>query len=72
MVNNFKQIKELLEFESEDDFYHLQILKRKKEYPELGSNSATIKTYYLKSFMLSRMYNTKGKSENTIKLNMRA
>jgi hypothetical protein len=49
MVNNFKQIKELLEFESEDDFYHLQILKRKKENPELGSNSATIKTYYLKS-----------------------
>jgi hypothetical protein len=49
MTNNFKQIRELLKFESEDDFYHLQILKRKKENPELGSNSATIKTYYIRS-----------------------
>ena len=36
-------------FESEDDFYHLQILKRKKEHEDLGSNSLVIKTYYIRS-----------------------
>ena len=49
MVNNLDIIKGLLSFESEDDFYHLQIIKRKKEHPELGSNSHIIKTYYIKS-----------------------
>lgn len=49
MINNFEQIKGLLEFDSGDDFYHLQILKRKKENPELGSNSYVVKTYYVTS-----------------------
>lgn len=49
MTDNFEQIMKLLKFESEDDFYHLQILKRKKEHPELGSNSQVIKTYYIRS-----------------------
>ncbi len=49
MINNFEQIKGLLEFDSNDDFYHLQILKRKKENPELGSNSYCVKTYYVTS-----------------------
>lgn len=48
-VNNFQRIKELLVFDSEDDFYHLQVLKRKKEHPELGSNSYVVKTYYIGS-----------------------
>lgn len=49
MINNFEKIKELLDFRSEDEFYHLQILKRKKEHPELGSNSVVVKTYYISS-----------------------
>ncbi len=49
MTNNFKQIQKLLKFRSEDDFYHLQIIKRKKDHPEIGSNSLVIKTYYIKS-----------------------
>jgi hypothetical protein len=49
MVNNFEQIKKMLNFASEDDFYHLQILKRKKEHPDLGSNSYVVKTYYVSS-----------------------
>ena len=49
MVNNFEQIKKMLTFASEDDFYHLQIIKRKKEHPELGSNSYVVKTYYISS-----------------------
>ena len=42
-------ITDLLVFESEDDFYFLQILQRKKENSELGSNSRVIKNYYIKS-----------------------
>lgn len=49
MINNFEQIKQLLQFDSEDDFYHLQILSRKKDNPEIGSNSYCIKTYYIRS-----------------------
>lgn len=48
MVNNFEQIKGLLSFPSDDIFYFCQILKRKKEHPELGSNSYVVKTYYIK------------------------
>ena len=49
MTNNFQQIQKLLKFRSEDDFYHLQIIKRKKDHPEIGSTSLIIKTYYIKS-----------------------
>lgn len=49
MIDNFDQINKLLEFDSEDDFYFCQIMKRKKEHPEIGSNSIVIKTYYIKS-----------------------
>jgi len=48
MIDNFEQIKNLLEFRLDDDFYHCQIIKRKKEHPELGSNSYIVKTYYIK------------------------
>lgn len=49
MINNINIIKPLLNFESEDDFYYLQILQRKKENVELGRNSRVIKNYYIKS-----------------------
>ncbi len=48
-VDNIDKIKPFLKFESEDDFYYLQILQRKKENPQLGSNSRVIKNYYIKS-----------------------
>lgn len=49
MVDNVNIILPLLKFESEDDFYYLQILQRKKENPQLGSNSRVIKNYYIRS-----------------------
>lgn len=49
MTNNLEIIKPLLLFESEDDFYFLQILQRKKENDELGSNSRVIKNYSITS-----------------------
>jgi hypothetical protein len=52
MVDNFNQIKNYLVFDSEDDFYHLQIIKRKKDNPGLtgrNNNARCMKTYYVTS-----------------------
>jgi hypothetical protein len=49
MINNIQLILPFLKFESKDDFYYLQILQRKKENPQLGSNSRVIKNYYITS-----------------------
>lgn len=49
MLDNFELIKPLLQFPSEDIFFFAQILKRKKENPEIGSNSYVVKTYFIKS-----------------------
>lgn len=49
MIDNLKILLPFITFESEDDFYYLQILQRKKENPQLGSNSRVIKNYYINS-----------------------
>lgn len=49
MVNNLELVKPLLKFESEDDFYFIQVLQRKKENPHIGSNSRVIKEYFVGS-----------------------
>ena len=57
MVDNFKLIRDYLKFESEDDFYFLQILQRKKDGPGLNgikvtgtnNNSRAIKSYCISS-----------------------
>jgi hypothetical protein len=54
-VNNFKQIRDLLEFRNNDDFYFLQILQRKKDHKEgqkvngTNNNSRLVKAYFIKS-----------------------
>ena len=48
-MDNIEKILPFLQFDSEDDFYFLQILQRKKENPQLGSNSRVIKNYYITS-----------------------
>ena len=49
MIDNFDKIKEFLTFDDKDVFYHVQILKRKKENPDLGSDSYVVKSYYISS-----------------------
>lgn len=57
-IDVFDKIKPFLKFESEDDFYFLQILQRKKENPQLGSNSRVIKNYYIRNIeYLENKYN---------------
>jgi hypothetical protein len=48
MTNNFEQIKKMLKFEK-DYFYFIQIIQRKKEIPELGSNNRIIRSYMISS-----------------------
>ena len=48
-IDNFDLIQNILEFRNEDDFYFLQIIKRKKEHPELGSNNYVLRTYCIRS-----------------------
>jgi hypothetical protein len=48
MINNFEQIKSMLKFD-EDYFYFIQIIQRKKEIPELGSNNRIIRSYMISS-----------------------
>lgn len=53
MIDNIEIIKPLLNFENEGDFYHLMILKRKKDQPEGERDNhqsvRTIKTYCIDS-----------------------
>jgi hypothetical protein len=47
VIDNFEKLNKLLTFETEDDFYMLQILKRRKENPDMDKNSVALKTVYL-------------------------
>ena len=53
MIDNLNQIKELLNFDNEGDFYMLYVLKRKKDQPEGERDNhqsvRTIKTYCIES-----------------------
>jgi hypothetical protein len=46
MIDNLEQIEKMLEFSSET-FYHVQVIKRRKENAGMKSNSITVKTYYI-------------------------
>lgn len=49
MVNNFELIKNYLTFPTENSFYMLQLIKRKKENPDMSKNNEVIHTYYIYS-----------------------
>lgn len=49
MINNFDQILKLMDFRSDDDFYFLQIIKRKKEHPDLPKSVIIMHVFYIKS-----------------------
>ena len=48
-INNLDLIKPFLKWTDPNDFYFVQILRRKKENPDNTSNSQTIKTYCVHS-----------------------
>ena len=47
MIDNFKLIKPLLTFPNDDVYYHLQILRRGKDHPELAAANRMIKAYFI-------------------------
>ena len=47
MIDNFGLIKPLLEFPNDDIYYHLQILRRGKDHPELPAANRMIKAYFI-------------------------
>jgi len=50
MVNNIDRIGEMIGFEDEFDFYFLQILKRRKDNPDLKRDMVVIANYHIESF----------------------
>lgn len=48
-INVLEDIKQFMVFRTDDDFFHLQVIKRKKENPDLGRNSVVLKTHYITS-----------------------
>lgn len=47
MIDNFELIKSLLTFPNNDIYYHLQILRRGKDHPELPAANRMIKAYFI-------------------------
>jgi hypothetical protein len=48
-MDNFEQIRDLLDFSIPGTFYFLQILKRRKDNPDLGKDMVHIADYYIDS-----------------------
>ena len=46
MVNNLELIKTLIDFPDEDTFYKVEVIIRRKDNPDLSSNTKLVKTYY--------------------------
>jgi hypothetical protein len=49
MENNSAKIGTMMSFTDKDDFYFIQILKRRKDNPDLGVDMEVINTYYIES-----------------------
>ena len=47
MVDNFNLIKTLLEFPNDDIYYHLQIIRRGKDNPDMSGANRVIKSYFI-------------------------
>lgn len=56
-INNIEKLIPLIKFGNPDTFYHIQILMRKKENKDVGSNSYLIKSYYINNeqYLRSKM-----------------
>lgn len=49
MINNLERLRPLLDFPSEDTFYIVEIIQRKKDNPDIDRNMNIIKTYFVNS-----------------------
>lgn len=56
MLNNFDRMKSFLQFDSEDDFYFMQLIQRRKENPKMNKNSRALKSYAIRSMEQMELY----------------
>jgi hypothetical protein len=49
MIDNLELLKPFLTFDTEDDFYYLQILQRKKDNPDITKNTKVIQNYFIRN-----------------------
>ena len=49
MINNFDQIRTIMEFPDKNSFYFLQVLKRRKDNPDLDKDMKHLSDYYIYS-----------------------
>lgn len=49
MIKNFSQIREMLDFSDPLGFYFLQLLKRRKDNPDMGRDMIPLRDYYITS-----------------------
>lgn len=57
-INNISLIKPFLTFESDDDYYLLQVIKRRKENPNMETGERVLRTVYVTSLeKLDKMWN---------------
>jgi hypothetical protein len=49
MINNFDQIRKTMEFPDKNSFYFLQVLKRRKDNPDLDKDMKHLSDYYIYS-----------------------
>lgn len=49
MINNFKKIKALMKFQNKEDFYFIQVIKRRKDNPGLPRDMKRIAEYFVYS-----------------------
>lgn len=49
MIDNFQKIESLLQFKNEGDFYFVQILRRRKDNPEMKTDMVLVNNYFIYS-----------------------
>lgn len=49
MINNFAKLNELLYFQNKDDFYLIQILKRRKDNPNMDVDMRVVDNFFINS-----------------------
>jgi hypothetical protein len=65
-IDNFDFINPLLKFDSAEDFYYLEVIKRRKDNPDLERSEITLKSYFLYEGELMKF---KGSIEDLCKVN---
>lgn len=56
MIDNFDKIINIMSFDDTNDFYFIQLIKRKKDNPDMKGDSVVIKDWYVSSvdYLLSK------------------